>query len=397
MPLLDVVRITRREDLRSRDADWISLCRHPEAHPAFIEAVCEAGPTIVRPHVVLVYRDQMVVGLAVARIERMAIPIRFGLATLAAPRLDVVKLSYDGIIGESDSEVLAALLDALFAPLRGGEADAILFDHVRVGSLAERAAALPGRRGIRDLSPIVPSIHWATDLPGSYEEFLTGLSKNARGSVRNNEKRTNKALGSRLRVVSFRGEADLGEIVRRCEAVARRTYHRTLGVGFADDPLSVALARVGLSIGALRCFVLIVDDEPKAFWTGLAWRGTFYTTTTGYDPELGGLGIGGYLLHQIIAELCVDPTVSRIDFGLGHADYKQRLCEDRWEEAFRLVFAPRPKPIAVNVVRAVGVYAALAGDRLLRKLGVRDRLKARWWRRVAAPPTPTAADRSQSS
>jgi CelD/BcsL family acetyltransferase involved in cellulose biosynthesis len=65
-----------------------------------------------------------------------------------------------------------------------------------------------------------------------------------------------------------------------------------------------------------------------------------------------------YLIGRVIEELCEDPQISALDFGLGDADYKRRLgCEFRLESDV-ILSAARLRPLWVTgvnrTVTAVG-------------------------------------------
>jgi Acetyltransferase (GNAT) domain len=386
-PTLAVETLTRADDLRLPNDDWISLCIHPEAHPRFIDAVCTSDPSVVRPHVVLARKNGQAVGLAVARIERAPVPIAFGPMALLSPHMRVLRLSYQGVAGADDPDVLSALWDGLSAPLRNGEADALIFDHIAVGSSLDNLSASPLGGVLRDLSPRKESVHWVLDLPPSYEDYLAARSKNMRHNIKRTKKRVEE-LGDRLEVKTYSAPTDFARIAADSEAIAKLTYHRKLGVGFSDAPRDLALLRAGLEIGAFRADILYVDGEPKAFWHVLQWHRCRHTTHTGYDPGLSKLNIGTYLLQRLIAESCDDPATDRIDFGFGHAPYKLEVCNRNWSEVSRIVFARRLGTAGLNLSRGGAGHLATGSDRLLTRMGVRDKVKSIWRKKAVSAGKP---------
>ena len=105
--------------------------------------------------------------------------------------------------------------------------------------------------------------------------------------------------------------------------------------------------------------------------------------TPGYDPAFSHLSIGTYLQMRVIEDLCADPTVHTLDYGFGDAEYKRRFGTDSWEESNLLVFAPRPRALAINLWRSAVLAAVGATRTALTRAGVLDRIKQGWRRRLA--------------
>jgi hypothetical protein len=383
---LTVETLSRTEDLRNANEDWIGLCAHPEAHPRFIEAACSGDETVIRPHVVLVRRAGVAVGLAVSRLERAPLPIEFGLATLAAPQVATLRLSYNGIVGAEDEDVWSLLWEGLSEPLRSGEAQAMFWDHITAGSSLDTFIASPPTGFIRDLSPAKPSTHWVLDTTGGYDAYVAGRSK----MMRHNIKRATKGigeLGTRAEIRRYASIDDLATIMADSEAIARETFLRKMGVGFDCSLRSHAMTRAGLEIGAFRADILYVDDKPAAYWHVLQWRDTRFTTHTGYSPAFAKLSVGSYLLQRLVADSCADPNTICIDFGFGDAFYKKEAGTANWQESSRLVYARRVKAVGLNVLRGGVGYSAAYADQALSSLGARDKVKAFWRKRVSSRKT----------
>jgi hypothetical protein len=375
----------RTEDLHERNAEWIGLCPHPEAHPALFKAVADVNPDLIRPHVVLVSRAQTVIAIAVARIQYERIPLKLGPISLPTPRLRVLRLSYDGVMGETSPEVFATLNSALTEPLNTGEADALLWDHVRIVSPAALAASQPGPMLQRDLSPVTTTLHWSTAMDQDFEAFLRGLSKGERSNYKKNVKKLEEHFAGRLRSVCYQSIDDFDVIMRDTLAIADLTYQRAIGASFADQIWAQSWLKSSLELGIARCFVVYIDDEPTAFVLGHVWKGRLITHFMGYDPELSDFGVGRYINFKMIAAACADADIKHLDFGFGDALYKRRICKTMWEEVDRFIFARRLKPMAVNVVRG-GIGHAIHGlDKALNSIGLREHLRALIWRRIKQP------------
>jgi CelD/BcsL family acetyltransferase involved in cellulose biosynthesis len=116
-----------------------------------------------------------------------------------------------------------------------------------------------------------------------------------------------------------------------------------------------------------------------AFAAGEAYAGRFYYGIPGYDPAYREYRVGMYVLMKMIEDLCEDESVTVIDFGPGDAEYKRSYGDRSWPEAEVHLFAPRLRPVSINVARAaiLGANDGLASA--AQTLGVVGRVK-RWWR-----------------
>src|SRR5258708_30008176 len=121
-------------------------------------------------------------------------------------------------------------------------------------------------------------------LPATRDEVYRGLS----GKVRKNLKRQAKKLvndfSGTVRVRTFRETAELEEMIRDIEHVAKKTYQRGLAVGFIDSAGARERLRLEAEGGWLRFFGLYVADEPCALWNGTLYPAAFYSNSLRYDP-----------------------------------------------------------------------------------------------------------------
>jgi hypothetical protein len=184
-----------------------------------------------------------------------------------------------------------------------------------------------------------------------------------RKSLQSTASRLERELGPRLSFEAFRDGSRLDVFFRDAESVASKTYQRSLGVGFQDDERTRRLSREAVDRGWFRGWLLYVDERPIAYEQGFVYRGTFRWTAGGFDPELAPYRPGTYSIAKVIQDLCADPDVHAVDFGLGDADYKRRLgCSARLEDDV-FISAPRLRPIwMISVNSAVTVLAQVVAE-----------------------------------
>jgi ribosomal protein S18 acetylase RimI-like enzyme len=332
----------------------------PEADLDLFKCMVSSRPEIVRPHVVAIERTERPPALAVGRLEQGRIELKVGYRALARPRLRTLVVGHGCLAGSEDGEDSRALLAGLRSALIEGEADMLCLSKLRADTaLFELARGLAPWLCRDHLLETVPRSD--VTVPNDLNAFLQQRSRNTRDNVKRYGKRLERAHGDDLVVRGYREPGDLDEALAAMEAVAATTYQRALGVGFRDEPRQRDLLEVAARKDVFRGWVLSIAGTPVAFWHGLAYGGTFYIGSPGYDPEYRDLRVGQYLQMRMMEDLCADPAVTRVDYGFGEAQYKRSFGDRTWMEADVMIFAPRLRALCVNGLRtAIGGATRIA-------------------------------------
>jgi CelD/BcsL family acetyltransferase involved in cellulose biosynthesis len=348
--------------------------------------VVRHAPGVVRPHVVVFEQAGDPVSLVAGRLEDVTLPARLGYVGIS-PRLRMLTVAYGGVLGEHPDP--AGLLDGLRESLEDERFDLVRLRMLTVGSPLHSAArehtgVLRRRRFERAL------LHWRCAVPDSLDEFMAMRSKERRRHIRRYQRRLEEAFPGEVEVRRFTDRADLDRLFADSERVQKRTYQRTLGVGFADDELTKELTGLAMDQGWFQGVVLYLRGEPAAFWHGSAYRGTFGTSVTGYDPALAEHRPGTYLFMKLVEGLCADDGVHTLDFGFGDAEYKRSFGDASVLEEDAVVFEPRPRPLAVNAAESALLGTATLARSMLARGGGVEKARRAWRRRLARPGGGTA-------
>lgn len=380
------VRVARTaaeiEDLREA---WDALpVENPAADPDQLLTLVRHTAPPARPHVLLLEPGGRPHALAVGRAGPVQIDTRLGYATVYRPRLEALTISQGGLVG-AGPEQAEALLAAIVDALREERLDVARL-RLRVGSgVHELATTRPGAlvRG-RVTAPV---IRRRAHVPETFADYLQARSAKTRSNVQRYSRRLESRFGDGAVLRVFQSPDELPELDRDTRAVYEKTYQHGLGAGYSDTGLGVALRRLAAERGWLRAFVLYLDGAPAAFWHGTLYRRIFYTGPTGYDPAHKDLRLGTYVLAKMVDSLCGKADL--VDFGLGDAEYKRHLGDESWEEEDVLLFARRPRPVAVNVARTGMLAASSAAHGALVRSGRLTGVRRRWRDRLAAGERPS--------
>jgi CelD/BcsL family acetyltransferase involved in cellulose biosynthesis len=368
------------EELRER---WQRMpVRQVHSDIDFYLAVVRTRTEVLRPHVVLVERDGNPAALLAARLEQIPFEASIGYRVVHRPLLRTLTVAHGGLVSNDGEERLRALLRAVDECFRKGEADVIVFPSLEVGSAEYRvASSMAGP--LRRQHFAETRTHHRLVLPASFDEFLASRGRKVRSGLRNHANRLRRVFGDELTVDSMREPADFDCIFRDLVQVAAKTYQRGLGASFANTAERRELVRLSLERGWFRAWVLYRGGTPIAFWQGSVFDRVYRSGTTGFHPEYAVHRVGTYLLMRVIEDLCADSGVDVLDYGLGDAEYKRRFGSDSWQERDVVVFAPTLRGVRLNATRSAILGSALGAKRVLTRIGLSDRVKKTWRRRLS--------------
>lgn len=373
-------------------ASWQAAeIRNVDSDIDYFLTVVEMSPYALRPHVVRCRRPGRPDQLGIARIEQYELPLRIARHTLAVPRLRAVVVTFGGIVGVDTQDDAAALLDALYEPVRRGEADALVLRdlavHAPVMAAAHHLAA--GRRVYG-----MPVQHrWLAERPASLEEFLKQQSYARRKDMRRCLRRLDAGAAGVLHLRRASTPEDGDGLVRDIEQVAAIAYQRRIETGFVGHALTEALVRLGLERGWFRAWVLYLDQRPVAFWAQTKYAGVFGGGSTAYDPSFQRHSVGQYCMLRMIEDIATDDEITLLDLGHGDFDYKQKFMSWTVPEKDAIIVAARPRPVALAGMASVSALVNRWGKAMLsRRDHARTWLRARTRRGAAAPSPPAESE-----
>lgn len=338
----------------------------------------------IMPHVMHIRRLNAPDLMVIARLQTVSMPLKLGYSVLGRISLRALVVSFDGILGTRNREDEDLAFYCLSQALKKGTADIVHMRNIDVGS--DRYAAAVASTSLLMRSCGQPASHrWVADIPASYDEFLDNRSPKTRKKLRWHDRALKKSFKNNLQLRRFSRPKELSELCRDMQKIASSSYQGGLGVGFSGSPIEMALIRLGLDKGWHRTWILYLKDQPVAFWTGFAYRNTFYVNTPGFDPEFAKDSVGRFTMLRMIEDLCREPEITRLDFGQGEAEYKAAFGRNIRLEREILLTAARPLPFFLMMTHSLfSVVNNQARGLASKSLWVRN-LKTLWRRSKASP------------
>jgi SAM-dependent methyltransferase len=347
-----------------------------EAEIDYFLARVAAKHDATAPLAIVVRRGDRPIAALAARLETRPLETVFGNRVVYAPRLRVLQVVDGGVVA-SDPAGIEPLVRALRAELADGTADVATIPPLPIGS-ALYAVFSDGADPLEQQRCLHAWSRRRLVLPSSFDEFLASRTRKIRFGIRYDAKKLLEALGDELSVSVLAEPSDYEQLMRDLELVARLTYQRGAGAGFADTPEQRALMQIGLEHGWIRAFVLYRQKEPIAFWLCAVYGGVILLKTTGFDPAYARHRVGIYLLMRVIEHACDDPTLNVLDFGPGDAEYKRHFSSESHLERNLALYAPTLHARTVNLLRSSILGSARAGRRLSDSVDLTDTIRARW-------------------
>lgn len=344
--------------------------------------VARNSPNVLRPHVILVQRPGRPTLMAIARLERLGIPLSVGYRTVMRPQLHAIVVTFGGLVGVAEPDDERVLAEELRRPLRTGEADMLLVRQVdNAGKL--RDVFVNGVSWLRRSHAQTVTPRWVAPVPESLDAFLRSRSTKTRQTMRRQSRRLEDIYGDSLRLRRFESPDEMADLCRDMEFVASKTYQRGLGVGYSGNPLDLALIALGLRRHWYRAWILYINDHPVAFWSGNAYGKTFNIVATGFDPAYEKHAVGRYTMFRMVEDLCATDSITLLDFGHGDAEYKAAFGTAERIESDVFLVRRGLRPVTVNLAATVLFIVNGWGRRIVQKTDWGRRFKRAWQRRLA--------------
>ena len=374
------------EELGDVRTSWEGWQCHPNNDFAQFKMICQLRPEVEGPCVTVLDHNGQTQALLAGRLERTQFAPPIGYSKPVRISAKVMTVLHEGLLGEMDEAAAKKSVQYLWSLLGSGIADAIEFHYLSEDSLLLKALQLHMSRWFCEKTPRW-SVHWEMDLPAEGAFIERKVRAKHRTGIRKKERELESAFPGKVSWRWMNRFDDIRGLCARLEEVAARAYQRGLGTGFIDNEEWRRRFALFASRGQLRVQLLEIDRKVRAFWFGYLYRGVFHLSETGYDPDLSKYEVGTLIFIRLNDELARE-GVRKLDFGIGDAVYKQRFGDRSWREATIWLFAPTAKGLALR--SCMGLFSTVDkfGRNLIQRIGVLDRLKTGWRRRLAPMKSP---------
>jgi hypothetical protein len=179
-------------------------------------------------------------------------------------------------------------------------------------------------------------VNWYLPVAGmNFDDYFKSLPGQLRSQITTKTRRITRQ--SALRFESCAGTQGLETVI----AAYQHIYERSWKEPEPYPDFIPGLIRASAAAGALRMFVLYVDDVPAAsqIWFVAGGKATIYKLA--YDEAYKKLSVGSILTAHIMQELMAQDELVEVDFGHGDDPYKKEWLRCRRERQAIEGYNPR--------------------------------------------------------
>lgn len=181
----------------------------------------------------------------------------------------------------------------------------------------------------------------ATDVTGSWDDFIGALRADRRRELRLSMDRT--ARHGLVDLGVHRGGQELSGLLADCFAVEAAGWKGREGTAIASQAATrrfyERMAVWAAERGWLELRTLRLDGHLAAMQIALRHDGVLYLLKTGYDERFASAAPGKALQHAIVRDGFADPNLSRIEW-LGDEGELKRVLGNRSRTLYRLAAHP---------------------------------------------------------
>lgn len=166
---------------------------------------------------------------------------------------------------------------------------------------------------------------YVVDIAGSFDEYLQRRSAKSRQNLKRSVKRFLDGNADAFQVVT--APEDMQAFHREAVGISRQTYQtQLLGAGLPDNAAFLQSMQDKAAMGEARGYLLRDQGQAVAFAWCAARGSTLVYEVIGYRPELADRSPGTVLLYLILEDLFALGRYPVLDFGPGHAFYKEAFA-----------------------------------------------------------------------
>jgi len=231
-------------------------------------------------------------------------------------------LAGNQLLGQHASQTVAEFVAAAVHLLNSSNAQCIYFDDINVDSDLWNAIHDAGRAGHVIVSRLyTPQTHWWIQFPDDPEQYWQHVHSKTRRNLRSAARKLEHS------VTCFTQKHQVPLMLDQVHQVSLQTWQaKRLGRTIRASSSTRQFWETIASIGALRSYILSHDGRPMAFLLASHFNGRMILEEQGYDMSLRALSPGSVLYLRVLDDLIARNTPRLVDFGFGHADYKEWLC-----------------------------------------------------------------------
>ena len=336
-------------DFLAKDASEHLLWQHPDI--IIQKSLHHAYKNLL---IVIIRQGGIIICIGPCIIIQKKFPLTFSIFHLPTPSVRILKILGNKLIYSRKANKKKCI-EILFTQLKkkADQFDFIHFDNfLHESTLANFFNHLPQKKynsfQLKYCSP-KREYSWKHVLHPTYTDWIATLGKSTRRLIKRRINKLYKIYPNQVEFNKIQGENEVPTYLDLLNKLYPKTWQaKTFGARKRNCEADIAFFRSLAQHNWLRSYILRINGNPVAFFTGIQYNKRFEAIEIGYDSAFSSLGIGSALSYLVIQDLYNNDKPIHLDFGFGENKYKEMICTDKFPASEAYIIVPN---MLSNLVR----------------------------------------------
>jgi hypothetical protein len=316
-------------------------------------------------------------GIIVGRVYTKKFGIKFGYKNLFKFNTKCLEIFFEGILGDFSSSQMAEILHHLREFIRKNSIDYVILNSLEISLPFYDTVKKTVNPIFRNLLPDLKD-RWVLRLPESTEEYYQQRSQNTKSNIRKWRNKMEKAFTGKYEIKCIRKDSDITRALEDVEQINSKAWKGGMGVGFSKtQEIQRDWSYFALN-DWLRIYILYINGNPVAHWSGVLYNRKYNLFTTDFDPEYQNYNPGFFLLINMINDFIAGKEVDYYDFGLSGSHYKRLFCDIVYQQSDIFIFSQSINGLRLSFLYNTSVFANQVIKYVLNRLSVLEKVKSAW-------------------
>lgn len=339
--LFDVQLIFSVQGINEVQLEWEEFLQSDSRDSKFWQDPCvlslnpelvDNGAEII---IILLRRNGRIECIAPCSIKKKKFSLKISVLSFGGPRVRILKIIGGDFIYSKNTDI-DSCVKAILVELKKLD---MHFELIEIENLEETSSLMKlfnqaGKKNLADfqLNIISPKKEfiWRHILANSYEEWIASLGKSTRRLVRRRVKNLYEQYPGQIELITVTNKESVPMFLSFLDDLFPKTWQaKTFGSKKRNNNKEVDFYKRIADFGWLRNYILLINGQPVAFFTGTQYAHSFDAQEIGYDPAFSSSGVGAALSYMVLEDLYTHNKPKVLDFGFGENIYKNLICNEK--------------------------------------------------------------------
>lgn len=352
------------EDIKTIRDFWTKHQHHIYSDIDYYLFSFKNDPEFLQPFITVLYKKEIPESIIVGRIATRTLDWKIGPQKFGKSETRCLEIGYHGFLGNFSFDTTRIMIKFLIQSLKKIKVSFIYFDRINTESTIFAALRKIPNLINRDFV-FLKYKNYKLKLPDSFEAFYKTKSRSTKKMINSYRNRLKNKFGENCRIKSYLHEDQVDIALKDIHDIAMKSYLQAMGQGFQNSETDQKKWLFLAKRSNFRADIMYINKRPCAFWLGNSYKGKYFLSYTGYDPEFHYYHVGTVVLIYVIEKLSQDPNCHEIDYGLGTEAYKKMFGNECNNVANFMIYSSSLKGQIIKVLRLLTIGSTQLAKKLL--------------------------------